>query len=524
MKTRTQHAGSSWLGLRVLMLWLRGRPAVHRCHLLLSQTATEVGAAHSGTSYLQVWAGWRDPVLFLGWQCSWVQCQAVFICQCRHCCVATGQAGCGQHYQQPTCQSHAWGHDLSDAMVCSGCCDGKHRGCVGHGNKKKMQRLLRGQIHSSFPAELQGGQLLPVAGRHFPADVLHTEGIHAGSAPNVNSNCSAGGAQYRKPVVLLVNGQWTRSTSNNMAHWLGEIMGPLLDAARNANSDAVLPLVPICPGRRSSRRFGHPAHNMACVAQRIRPAQQPYPHLGATPGGQEQATEFVSLLPDFLGMPWIADATAVELPREACLNVTIACPWRHCPTPKYLASIMPLYQRWLARKYQYSYTPPAPSARRRLLLMVRKPGGTRYIENHPALAAAAEQAGWIVDTVHVWRARKAYGNLSALLQSADVVASMHGADIALALILLRQGTVAIEVLLSHAFLEDPFYVFQGAGAGVHVLRWAIPPSAVPQWRNFSVPEGRVKDVNSWRRQRIEFTLPTAGWADALTAARLLLPQ
>eukprot|EP01062_Namystynia_karyoxenos_P006419 TRINITY_DN12248_c2_g1_i1.p1 TRINITY_DN12248_c2_g1~~TRINITY_DN12248_c2_g1_i1.p1 ORF type:complete len:623 (+),score=145.20 TRINITY_DN12248_c2_g1_i1:55-1923(+) len=426
-----------------------------------------------------------------------------------------------------------WGPDYGDAMVCSGCCDGKHRGCIGHGNMKRVTRMLAGKIHQPFAATLFRGELRPPqAAGSIPIEPLLTEGIAAANAPTP-VNCSGGSRTYPYPVAVLLNGQWTRATSNNMAHWLGELMAPLLHAARLQNSEYVLPLVPICPGRKGGRKMrgGSAAHMLVCTAERIAPAAEPFTHLGAASATNLPETKFVSALPGFLGMPWVSDIAPPQAAADGiCLpRVVIACPLRHCPTPKYLASQMPTFQRWLSRRYGLSFAPPPPPApgpapRRRLLLLVRKPGGTRFVVNHPELAAAAVERGWEVETLHVWRARGAYGNFSVAFQRCDVVASMHGADLALGLALMRQGTVAVEILLAHAVAEDPFYVFQGAGAGVHVLRWLLPAPAVPEWRGWPVPQGYVKDKHSWRRHSTPFSLPPGGFLRVLAAAAALLPR
>ncbi|KAJ9467400.1 hypothetical protein DIPPA_14680 [Diplonema papillatum] len=407
-------------------------------------------------------------------------------------------------------ENACFGEDRAGNSVCTSCCDGRQVSCPGQYNPKKFGRRFRGSMASPFPAALAGGVLHAVSPAYIPRKNLRLTGIAVDDVEMPPENCSQ---WIDAPVVVLKNGDWMRGASGNVAHWLAEIFGVLLHAAKLLNARKVIPLIPNCPIR-------FPGPTKICRPYVVGYQPLPLPHLKATyfPEG----TNWLFDAPRRYDIPFLNDMTFVpqfDPTAVTCFRrVVMGCPPpRACPAPKYFSTIQPLYQAFLRSQYGLDYTQPADPGRV-LYLVNRRPLGSRYIANAAEMVDAAREKGWDAGGLELWDTKGLpFWKAAQRLQRAAVVAGMHGADLGYAIIFLRRGSVVVETLLRHASREDPWYVYQAHGARVHAVRWLVDHRQVPEWANQSVETQTERYSNniSWRRKATNFTLPLDGWARVL---------
>ena len=222
-----------------------------------------------------------------------------------------------------------------------------------------------------------------------------------------------------------------------------------------------------------------------------------------------------------MGIPWLSKLTAA--PRFASNDTVcierffVGCPQpMHCPAPKYVQSVMPLMRSWLQQYGGLQYGRLLPDQKNNLVIINRKPGGTRYIANTNDLVAIAAAEGW-----NSFVSVGSYNLMLTHIQQASLTASFHGADLALAMLFKRDFSAIIEILLNQGRREDPWYLYQANGASLKIIRWILHHTQVPEWVN--EPEevqrrGKYKNRLSWRRKSINFTLPLESWRTVLQTA------
>eukprot|EP01062_Namystynia_karyoxenos_P037162 TRINITY_DN27065_c0_g1_i1.p1 TRINITY_DN27065_c0_g1~~TRINITY_DN27065_c0_g1_i1.p1 ORF type:complete len:647 (+),score=133.72 TRINITY_DN27065_c0_g1_i1:94-1941(+) len=296
----------------------------------------------------------------------------------------------------------------------------------------------------------------------------------------------------------------------NYGHWLAEAFGPLLFATeRLASPELPVALVPALAlqceydARRKRRVCSNKSHR---AKARIK-----------------QSYESIYDMPSGAGLPWLADFAPAP-PEMGFHQLAVAC--GRCPPQWHVAGLLGTVRRWLQRRYRLSFAPrPSrdPGAPRRLLMIQRRPNGSRWIANFPAAAAAAADDGWQVDTAELWR-RCGYGGLvPSLIQGADVIAGMHGADLAYALTLARPRTAVAEIVPEAYAAHDPWYAFQGVAAGAILVRWVIPDGSL----NYTARTAEEIDSlaravagrpNYWRKLPCNVTLALDGWRRMLRIA------
>eukprot|EP01062_Namystynia_karyoxenos_P009587 TRINITY_DN1338_c1_g1_i5.p1 TRINITY_DN1338_c1_g1~~TRINITY_DN1338_c1_g1_i5.p1 ORF type:complete len:613 (+),score=151.13 TRINITY_DN1338_c1_g1_i5:61-1899(+) len=254
-------------------------------------------------------------------------------------------------------------------------------------------------------------------------------------------------------------------------------------------------------------------------------------------------TARLSTFPTAVGYPQLVPDVAGDLrasgklgPGRTCVGQLIA----DCPAPNVLTPY-DAFQRHLARRYGWSFTPrPANhSAHPSMLLLLRRPGGSRVLRNPQEVAAVAHAEGMCVSAVRPDRMR--LSELISALQGADVLAAVHGAEIA-AMTFLRNASVVVEAVPDIYADGDGFFVAQQAAGGLSLVRWRIPISTLHYWGNEERcnQAGRRgtgacvclipwrKGIKLWdffrhRGTRGYVQLPSGGWREVVRAARDLLP-
>eukprot|EP01060_Flectonema_neradi_P022493 TRINITY_DN30739_c0_g1_i1.p1 TRINITY_DN30739_c0_g1~~TRINITY_DN30739_c0_g1_i1.p1 ORF type:complete len:513 (+),score=77.40 TRINITY_DN30739_c0_g1_i1:84-1622(+) len=405
--------------------------------------------------------------------------------------------------EEPSC----WG-DAPE--VCSSCCDGLHRGCGGERKAKDMTRRLKGKMELMFPIAIKNGQLTGY-GQGIPyAYPLTKQGISTQNEVITSSSCTI---KVSTPVMLIVSGRWTQATSAaNAAHWIAEIFGPLVQAAHTHGEGPFIPIVTFCEGASKS-----------CSSHHISYSNSPLPHWRVS-GGKDD-TNWPYKLPGSMGIPWLEKlTTAPKFAQNDTVCVErffVGCPQpMHCPAPKFVNTMMPLMRGWLREFGSLRYDRLSVPKLNKLVIINRRPGGTRYIANSKLLLEAATRNGW--------DAMEAVGSYNLMLnhiQNAALTASFHGADLALTMLFMRDGTALIEILLNQGRREDPWYVYQANGAPITIIRWILHHTHVPEWITEAEEvqrRGKYKNRLSWRRKAINFTLPVEGWQAALQAADLVI--
>ena len=427
-----------------------------------------------------------------------------------------------------------WDKDLSDSMVCTSCCDGRQVSCASHFYQtrplqKRTERMFRGQMAHPFMGAIKDGIMYQVDNATVNKDALLKTGlpIH----PHLSVASPECDVWVHDPVVILKNGDWMRETAkSNVGHWLADVMGLFLHIAQHYNVKRVMALIPNCP-------ISKPGPTKQCRTFPVAFEEGHLPHLKSTPfrGG----TDWVFQTAERLGLPWLRDILLrpPQLPanKVTCFSRLVwGCPVpRACPTAKYVATLMPLYKHWLHHTYGLTFERPPVIAvggtGKTLLMLLRDPDRSRYISNWETLGAAAKESTTFkrVETLSLWNATPdSYTRIVNAFQSADVVLSMHGADLSLAITLMAHGSVAVEILPKTAVREDPFYVYQAFGSKVHLIRWLLHLPDIPGWTAFDLDprdeRGRYRNHYSWRRQLVPFPLPVESLLTVLRLADSVL--
>eukprot|EP01059_Diplonema_ambulator_P012279 TRINITY_DN2253_c0_g1_i2.p1 TRINITY_DN2253_c0_g1~~TRINITY_DN2253_c0_g1_i2.p1 ORF type:complete len:554 (+),score=85.90 TRINITY_DN2253_c0_g1_i2:32-1663(+) len=138
-----------------------------------------------------------------------------------------------------------------------------------------------------------------------------------------------------------------------------------------------------------------------------------------------------------------------------------------CPTPDSMEPIQP-FQTWLKSKLKMSFEPVAPLSPT-ITVMVRCPGGSRYLENAPLMLRTAQEEGYTVRNASTVPVFTQMNTLVQTLQSTNVITSIHGSEIA-PMLFMRNGSVVIEIIPNEFRYLDAWYITQAAAAGLHLIR------------------------------------------------------
>ena len=218
-----------------------------------------------------------------------------------------------------------------------------------------------------------------------------------------------------------------------------------------------------------------------------------------------------------------------------------------CPAADSMRPIAP-FQRWLAAAKRLSFAPlpvppPVPAAGTasgaagtalRLTLLMRCPGGSRYLAGHEEMRRVARQEGFVVATpppVPIFLQMTA---LVTVLQRTHVLAGVHGSELA-PMLFMPNGSVVVEIVPQEFRYHDAWYVGQAAASGLHLLRLTPFATTYTMYgeghgrvcgRHFYKYEKKVleepNDESSYRQLASNITLSTHTWKTTLTLAKELL--
>jgi len=175
--------------------------------------------------------------------------------------------------------------------------------------------------------------------------------------------------------------------------------------------------------------------------------------------------------------------------------------------------------------------PSVPSAPLRVLMLERKPGGTRaFAGDWVAYKTEAERQGWEFTTLRA--PVVPFIEVARAVGKAHLVGGIHGADLAIPGFLAGPGAVILEIRLGAKIMRhiDDWYINYGFTGGNHVMNWLLPENAthVPAAlvEQLAKPHTQPKEVAAVgeRLKRIPSvtTLPLEGWQRVLRGSRRIL--
>eukprot|EP00756_Hemistasia_phaeocysticola_P065835 Hpha_TRINITY_DN881_c0_g2::TRINITY_DN881_c0_g2_i1::g.195013::m.195013 len=214
------------------------------------------------------------------------------------------------------------------------------------------------------------------------------------------------------------------------------------------------------------------------------------------------------------GMSWLLEILAPNR-TEPHPGLCLEQAYFDCPAT---ATMKPTFQlqQWLAG-VGWSYAPLPVPARPLLVMMLRLPGGSRFIGNWQELERVAIEEGWDVKVPLDPRKKMVANNATTLREeiipayrNAHCVMGFHGSELAL-MPLMRNRSVVIEICPRDYRYLDNWYVEQAEAQGLRLLRWAPNNDTATYgskfdkfdhyspgwWRarqsewNFTIPEFRV---------------------------------
>eukprot|EP01062_Namystynia_karyoxenos_P073306 TRINITY_DN70114_c0_g1_i1.p1 TRINITY_DN70114_c0_g1~~TRINITY_DN70114_c0_g1_i1.p1 ORF type:complete len:671 (+),score=155.47 TRINITY_DN70114_c0_g1_i1:72-2015(+) len=166
-----------------------------------------------------------------------------------------------------------------------------------------------------------------------------------------------------------------------------------------------------------------------------------------------------------------------------------------CPAANEMRPTRPL-QIWLSRKAGFSFAPlPARDTAPNLALMLRRPGGSRFLSNWVTLTAAARGAGWNVTIPvdpkskdgFVW---KRMHEILPLMQRTHCIAGIHGTELT-PMLFMPNGSVVIEMLAVYFRYLDGWYIRQAEASGLHLVRYVLGNGSVA-YADWGSPEPEHK--------------------------------
>eukprot|EP01065_Artemidia_motanka_P005394 TRINITY_DN12601_c0_g1_i2.p1 TRINITY_DN12601_c0_g1~~TRINITY_DN12601_c0_g1_i2.p1 ORF type:complete len:458 (+),score=48.12 TRINITY_DN12601_c0_g1_i2:849-2222(+) len=329
-----------------------------------------------------------------------------------------------------------------------------------HRNQRAARRGLFDLVAGKRGQVLPSGELMMAAEDVAAASMVNAWGLRC--LTNETLSMWAGKQSVERTLLLVpVRIVATRAYIENLGHWLSGIFLPILVQMWNSPGPALPVVLHSCSHNRVGRRCGF--------------ATVPSALLGGVDrlGGASEAA----------GLPWIFTLLRQHRPTSytGAWNVRVAC--EACSPQEWLPRYVPLLRTWIGLSYpQYSLlhhqsVPEAPT--KNLLLLQRMPHGTRWIENLDHLSALSERHGWTSQVQRVDTKCSYSDLLSAFMYKADVVAGFNGADLGIAAVLQRPGTVMMELIDSSYAYVDGWEIFQGhLGANLKVMRLIIPHDTI----------------------------------------------
>ena len=337
-----------------------------------------------------------------------------------------------------------------------------------------------------------------------------------------------------KPTLIIRNGWAQRITSTeNFAHWLGELWGVIIHALQIHNIERIVPLIPHCSSlkieRGKSYTFDY-GWKYTCIPTPLRYYSDPRPHYGSSEMRGDWWFQFaiergIPFLDDVISQP--TNNFDAEGKTVCFEKLIMACPPpRLSPISKYTNTISPLVRYWMNRNWNFDFSRPSKGILKRLAIVNRRPGGTRYLANANELMRAAYiHGGWEPTEFEYWNGQKTFLEYATLLQNTAVLVGIFGGDLSLQLF-MRSRSVVVEVSLWHSSQNDPFYVFQSIGSGIHAVRWFVKLSAIKELSHIKSNSewliGNTQTSNPWIRKVLNMTLPLSGFLSTLDIAEKLL--
>ena len=408
-------------------------------------------------------------------------------------------------------------------LTCS-CCDGKMLCPTTYERPSAYEPEMKGLMRRQFGGAFTDGVFRAVDWDDNPPGLSITvSGIEFNPKLVYRDECDF---IENQPTLIIRNGWLQRITSpENFAHWIGELFGVVIHTLQMHSIERVVVLIPHCSvGDRKDSGWKYP-----CSPTKITYYDSPRPHYASTEMRGDWWFDFALEK----GIPFL-DAI-IASPTHRFMNSKTICfekliiscpPPRMSPLSKYTHTISPLVRHWLAKNFAFGLEPPR-LVQKRLVIINRKPGGTRFIANINELVQSSYIAGWEPSVLEFWNSGKSYLKMATLLQNTAVLVGTFGGDLTLQ-VFLRPNAVVIEVSLEHAASVDPFYLFQGIGSQMHFVRWFLRPSSIPELRgnpnmtswedDYNTPDY----FNSWIRIVKNMTLPIPSFLSTLNIARRLL--
>eukprot|EP01062_Namystynia_karyoxenos_P068103 TRINITY_DN6238_c0_g3_i2.p1 TRINITY_DN6238_c0_g3~~TRINITY_DN6238_c0_g3_i2.p1 ORF type:complete len:675 (+),score=169.38 TRINITY_DN6238_c0_g3_i2:105-2129(+) len=194
------------------------------------------------------------------------------------------------------------------------------------------------------------------------------------------------------------------------------------------------------------------------------------------------SSERVSTFPRATGLPDVVRAAAPGLTAAGALGAGRTCVRElivDCPAPNVFRPYG-AFQRHLALTRQWSFAPRPPEhpGSPLMVLLLRRPGGSRVLQNPQQVSDIARSKGWCVQALR--SDRTPLPRLISALQNADSLAAAHGAELAM-MTFLRNASIVIEVVPELYADGDGYYVEQARAGGLTLLRWRLITRALKYW-------------------------------------------
>eukprot|EP01062_Namystynia_karyoxenos_P038879 TRINITY_DN28260_c0_g2_i1.p1 TRINITY_DN28260_c0_g2~~TRINITY_DN28260_c0_g2_i1.p1 ORF type:complete len:664 (+),score=84.69 TRINITY_DN28260_c0_g2_i1:96-2087(+) len=397
--------------------------------------------------------------------------------------------------------SHCW--SLTEMAPCQSCC--YEQACFAL--RPDIRTRMQSKVFRHIDPLMQGidaaisssGRLVLEHASH--ASLVEAWGLSASKNEEEVVKAKAAARQAGRPerrlLLLVVKPVAIRAVAENFGHWLSAVLVPLLVAAWGSPG----PVWPVL-----LRGCSHKSAVRGCSHRRVVSAAV----IGD--GG-------VLGMSAHLGVPWVREIGTHPKPGEdvGYWRLVLAC--EGCPPQERLAAKMPMLRQWLALRYpQYSFAPlpPAEGRRRRLLLLNRMPHGSRWIRNHEELLSISRGRGFETHLFNVAKACSYAAELGPLMNGADLVVGINGADLGFAAVMQRPGAAMVEIIDSVYAYVDGWELFQGMfGSGIKAWRAVIPHGQV----EYPPPGPDAHSTVNRMAQRVRRTT----WACAPESNRTFMP-
>eukprot|EP00756_Hemistasia_phaeocysticola_P065002 Hpha_TRINITY_DN8220_c0_g2::TRINITY_DN8220_c0_g2_i2::g.111882::m.111882 len=177
-----------------------------------------------------------------------------------------------------------------------------------------------------------------------------------------------------------------------------------------------------------------------------------------------------------------------------------------CPTPNVL-SRYDRFQAHLSKHYKWSFeprtAPPSGETHPQMLLLARRPAGSRVLRNPQGIMDTAKAVGWCGDILRSDQAKQS--EICKVLQRADLLVAVHGAELA-AMVFMRQGSIVVEGVPDAYADHDGFYAEQARAGKITLLRWHIDDDRIRYWgkqkrcKNKAIREKCKRCMVPWKKK------------------------